>query len=444
MSRRVLVVFVLALGTLVAAAAHAAEYPIADATVQVRWAAASKRAVLVKGRWQGAIAGGVSALAGARLRIAGGPGEGGTTTIALADGAWRALGNGRGFRYADATGSAGGIRAIVLKNARAGRPGTLRIVGGKPGFAYGHRALHSRVRATLEVGLDRWCAEVVGPSDADGRVRGTRAPAPASCPPELVVDAGWLAARLGRPEVQVVDTRAAFGGGHVPGAIALRPEQLAATRDGVDLQVMTPAQAEPVLSAAGLRRDATVVVYGAPPEYDPARLVWVLAHLGHPDVRYLDGGFAAWVGAAGAVTPGSPPPASATTYAVDAVRASLRTTGAEVLAGLGAPPYASPAFQLADARTLGEYTSGHVPTAVFAPWGDTLSGGLLRARDTLEDAYAALGLDPTRPTVAYCLVGWRASVAWLALTWLGWADVRVYDGSWLEWGAGGYPVETGA
>ncbi len=44
----------------------------------------------------------------------------------------------------------------------------------------------------------------------------------------------------------------------------------------------------------------------------------------------------------------------------------------------------------------------------------------------------------------YCLIGWRASVAWLALTWLGFDDVRVYDGSWLEWGAGGFPVETGS
>lgn len=30
------------------------------------------------------------------------------------------------------------------------------------------------------------------------------------------------------------------------------------------------------------------------------------------------------------------------------------------------------------------------------------------------------------------------------LTWLGFDDVRNYDGSWTEWGAGGYPVETGA
>jgi DMSO/TMAO reductase YedYZ molybdopterin-dependent catalytic subunit len=37
-----------------------------------------------------------------------------------------------------------------------------------------------------------------------------------------------------------------------------------------------------------------------------------------------------------------------------------------------------------------------------------------------------------------------ASVTWLTLAWLGFDDVRNYDGSWTEWGAGGFPVETGS
>jgi thiosulfate/3-mercaptopyruvate sulfurtransferase len=419
--------------------ARAAEYPLSDAKVRVGWGTA-KQTLKVSGRWDGTLAGAPPTLAGATLRAGGAFGEGGTPTITLATGAWRTLPRERGYKYVDPSGAAGGIRSVVLKNGRNGRPGVLRI-SGRTGFSYDHRAPHSRVGVALEVGLDRWCALIEGPDDVNGRVVGKGPLAPAGCAPDVVVDAAWLAARLGDPAVQVIDTRAAFGGAHVPGALPLRPEHLATTVDGVDLQLMPAAQAQAVLAGIGLRRDATVVVYGVAPEYDPARVTWALSQFGHPDVRYLDGGWNAWTAAGGPTAPGAPVAATPSGYTIDAQR-DLRVTGAQVLGLLGAPPYDAPLAQLVDARTAGEYAAGRIPTATFAPWGDNLSSGLLRPRAELEDLYAGFGFDPAGTTITYCLVGWRASVAWLTLTWLGFADARVYDGSWLEWGAGGFPIET--
>ena len=422
-----------------AGAAPAAEHPLSDATIQVRYADPSARQITARGRWLGSLPSG-GPFTGATLRVAGAFGEGGTAVIALRGDAWRALPNGRGFRYVDRSGAAGGIRSILVRAGRGGRPGVLRISGG--GVDYDRRAPHTRLRMALEIGLDRWCAATVAPIDDGSRIAGASAAAPAACPPDIVVDTAWLHARLGRPDIQLVDSRATFSGGHIPGALALRPEALATTVDGVDVQMMPPALAGPVLSAAGVRREATVVVYGAPPEYDPARLTWALHYLGHPDVRYLDGGFAAWVAAGGSVASGAPPAAPPTSYVADATRA-VRVTGAEVLGQLGAPPYDMPLIGLVDARSPGEFAAGRIPSAVFRPWTANLAGGLLRPRSELEDEHAALGLAPGRTTVAYCLVGWRASVAWLTLHWLGFDDARVYDGSWLEWGSGGFPIEPG-
>lgn len=419
----------------------AAEHPLSDAKIKVQYGVPLKQSVKIRGKWQGALPGGSPAFAGATLRIAGAYGEGGSAVIALASSAWTALPNGAGYKYSDREGLAGGIRTILVKVGRNGRPGTFKVVGTRT-FAYEHRAPHTRVRASLEIGLDRWCADVAAPDDDGARIVAAADAAPPSCPADIVVDAAWLRARLGHPDVQVVDTRASFSGGHIPGALPLRPEQLATNIAGIDYQMMPPALAEPVLSGLGLRRAATAVVYGVSPEYDPARVTWALSYLGHPDVRYLDGGWSDWVAAGGATAAGAPVAAAATTYVAAPIRPEVRVTSDFVLAQLGAPPYATPAIQLVDARSNGEFTAGHIPSATLQAWTANLVAGRLKPRTDLEGLYTGLGFDPTQTTVTYCLVGWRASVSWLTLRWLGFNDVRIYDGSWLEWGAGGFPVES--
>ena len=255
----------------------------------------------------------------------------------------------------------------------------------------------------------------------------------------LVVDTDWLEAHLGDPDVQLIDTRASgYEAARIPGAIHLTPGDLAMTVDGVPSQVAPPMQAQPVLRAVGLRNGVVAVVYGVPPEYDPSRIVWALQYYSHGDVRYLDGGYAAWVAAQGAVDT-DPPNVESTQYTILGVDEDLRVTGDWVLSQLGDAPYLTPAIQLVDARSDGEYASGRIPTARSVNWTRNLDGGFLRTEAELEALYD--GMDPAKTTVTYCVSGWRGSFDWLTLTALGYDDVRLYDGSWNEWGNGAFPVE---
>lgn len=255
----------------------------------------------------------------------------------------------------------------------------------------------------------------------------------------LVVDTDWLEVHLGDPDVQLVDTRASgYDESRIPGAIHLVPAELTATVAGVATQIAPPMQAQPALREAGLKEGVIAVVYGASPEYDPGRIVWALSYYGHPDVRYLDGGYAAWVAADGAVDT-DPPAIEPTDYTILDVEEDLRVTGDWVLSQLGDAPYDMPAIQLVDARSDAEYASGRIPSARSINWTRNLDSGFLRPETELDVLYD--GMDPATTTVTYCVSGWRGAFAWLTLTELGYDDVRLYDGSWNEWGHGEFPVE---
>ena len=298
-------------------------------------------------------------------------------------------------------------------------------------------SIQARLAVVLLVGTLAWgCGDDATPGSQSGGPGVMPAP---------IVNVGWLAERLDDPDVQIVDARtqaAEFEAGHVPGALRLDPFELSAVVDGIPAQIAPVSVAEPILRERGLRGGTTVVVYGKPPEFDPVRVQWALRYFGHRDVRYLDGGYDAWVGAGQAVETG-PSRNAPSDYAIGGLVGPLRVTGDWVLEQLGDPPYAAPAIQIIDARAPEEFEAGRIPSSRLLPWSTNLSDGLLLPRSEIEALHA--GRDASTTTVVYCLAGWRASFAWLVLTSLGFDDVRVYDGSWFEWGEGGrFPIETDA
>ncbi|MGQ0647902.1 MAG: sulfurtransferase [Gemmatimonadaceae bacterium] len=267
--------------------------------------------------------------------------------------------------------------------------------------------------------------------------------------PSVLVSTDWVAAHLADPGVRVVeidvDTKA-YDAGHLPGAVGWNWQtQL---QDRVRRDIIGREAFEALLSASGIAPDHTVVIYGDNSNWFAAYGYWVLKLYGHADVRLMDGGRAKWLREEDKPLVVEAPAVTPTTYRITTVRTELRAHLAEVLGianGRGT-------HNLVDVRSPAEFSGeviappgmnetaqrgGHIPGAVSVPWSTAVTAdGTFRPVDELRRIYVEeKGVDPARPTVAYCRIGERSSHTWFVLSaLLGLTDVRNYDGSWTEYG----------
>jgi len=88
--------------------------------------------------------------------------------------------------------------------------------------------------------------------------------------------------------------------------------------------------------------------------------------------------------------------------------------------------------------------AGHIPGSINIPFPSLKSGRNFHEADTLRALFSDKGVDLSRPIITSCGSGVTASGLAFALTRCGAPNVRVYQGSWAEWGMDAtLPIETG-
>lgn len=279
-----------------------------------------------------------------------------------------------------------------------------------------------------------------------------------TAPTPNIVETSWLESNLSNPKVRVIEVSTdpgVYEKGHIPGAVNFRWHTDFV--DAVNRDIVQRKRFQDLVQAAGISTDSTVVLYGDKNNWFAAWGVWIFKTYGAKDVRILNGGRDKWVKEGRALTPAVSTVAKGNftasvadrklrAFLPDVVRIGRKIDRKTKLVDIrSADEFSGKIFAPAGFQELA-IRAGHIPTAKNVPWSTAVNAdGTFKSPAELKKIYSDAGITGKDPVIVYCRIGERAAHTWFVLSQILGYEVRLYDGSWTEYGNSvGVPIANPA
>ena len=186
-----------------------------------------------------------------------------------------------------------------------------------------------------------------------------------------------------------------------------------------------------IFSRIGISEGKKVIFYDNVSGMLAARGVWLLEYFSHNNVSMLDGGFTKWKNE-GRTCDTIPTANKPTNFTAK--------PNPKVLAGFEYVLDNLDKITILDARSKEEFDGklvraargGHIPNSTNIDYTEIISNdGTLKNNDELSKLYH---MPQDIEIITYCQGAYRAANTFLALRKIGFSNVKVYLGSWGEWG----------
>lgn len=258
-----------------------------------------------------------------------------------------------------------------------------------------------------------------------------------------IVSTDWLQKNLDNSNLVAVDVRKVeeYKAGHIPGAVNIVYGTWAVKKGDLLNELPAIDDLADAIGSAGIDQNSLVVIVGktdkVPDQFDMTRVAWTLKYLGVPNVAILNGGQNQWVKENKPVSQDMTK--SKEKSFTPSVNKDLFVDKASLAGKIGKAVILdnrAPAFFEGKEKLPFVPKAGRIKGAVNLPVGQLYTPeGLYKDKAALEAlAQKAAGSDLNKEIIAYCDTG-KTCTGWafIMTELLGYKDVKVYDGSSMEW-----------